>query len=152
MHTSIKLVKRVAHTVLCKRNANEIRCFSFFVLAKTRRNFARKFRPSARELSLSQTKFRCHLGEISFRRNFVRAKIRTREISPGRKFALTKFPQSKISLAMGAGCNENPLFGSLGVLGGLGSFGSLAIKIISRFQLFWSQYPKPLARITNKLN
>ena len=42
-------------TVLCKRNANEIRCFSFFVLAKIRRNFATNFRQSAREFSWSQT-------------------------------------------------------------------------------------------------
>ena len=47
-------------TVLCKRNANEIRRFSFFVLAKIRRNFVAKFRQSAREFSSSQTKFRCH--------------------------------------------------------------------------------------------
>ena len=59
------------HTVLCKRNANEIRCFSFFVLAKIRRNFATNFRQSAREFSLSQTKFRCYLGEISFWRKFA---------------------------------------------------------------------------------
>ena len=45
----------------------------FFVLAKIRRNFATKFRQSAREFSWSQTKFRCHLGEISdpLKRNFV---------------------------------------------------------------------------------
>ena len=36
-----------ARTVLCKRNATEIRCFSFFVLAKIRRNFGTKFRQSA---------------------------------------------------------------------------------------------------------
>ena len=84
MHTSIKLVKRVAHTVLCKRNANEIRCFSFFVLAKTRRNFATKFRPSARER----------------KRNFdvILVKFRFAEISSERKFALAKFRQGENSL------------------------------------------------------
>ena len=32
---------KVETTVLCKKNANEIRCFSFFVLAKIRRNFVK---------------------------------------------------------------------------------------------------------------
>ena len=39
------------------------------------------------------------------------------------------------------------------LLGGLGSFGSLVNNITTRFQLqFWSYYPKPLARIINKVN
>ena len=89
-------------------------------------NFATNFRQSASEFSLSQTKFRRYLGEISHPlkrnfflpkfphdenshpQNFAIAKIRTREISPGRKFALAIFPQSEISLEMEAGCNENP--------------------------------------------
>ena len=102
-------------TVLCKRNANKILCFSFFVLAKIRQNFATKFRQSAREVSSSQTNFRCHLGEIShpLRRNFVGAKIRNCEISQARKFAAARFPQSGILLAVGEGCNENLLFGPL---------------------------------------
>ena len=67
LHTGLVLIA----TVLCKRNAKEIRCLSFFVLAKIRRNFTTKFRQSAREFSLSQTKFRCYLGEISFWRKFA---------------------------------------------------------------------------------
>ena len=80
-------------TVLCKRNANEIRCFSLFDLAKIRRNFATKFRQSAREFSSSQTKFLCHLGEIShpLKRNFAIAKIRARENSQLRNFHKAKF-------------------------------------------------------------
>ena len=126
-----RALNNINNTVLCKRNANEIRCFSFFVLAKIGRNFATKFRQSAREFSSSQTKFCCHLNEISnplkwnfvlpkFRRsenlqvrNFAIAKIRTREISPGRKFAAAKFPQSEILLAVEEGSNENLLFGPL---------------------------------------
>ena len=46
--------------------------------------------------------------ENSHPQNFAIAKICTREISPGRKFALAIFPQSEISLEMEAGCNENP--------------------------------------------
>ena len=83
-------------TVLCKRNANEIWYFSFFVLAKIRRNFTTKFRQSAREFSWSQTKFPCYLSEISFCRIFVGEKIRTREISPGQRFALAIFPVKNI--------------------------------------------------------
>ena len=82
------------NTVLkCKRNANEIRCFSFFVLAKIRRNFATTFRQSAREFSSSQTKFRCHLGEISYplKRNFVLPKFRRSENSQLRNFHKAKF-------------------------------------------------------------
>ena len=120
------------YTVLCKRNANEILGFSFFVLAKIRRNFATKFRQSAREFSSSQTKIRCHLGEISHPlkrnsfvlpklrrcensqlRNFAIVKIRAREISAGRKFAAAKFPQSEILLTVEEGCNKNLLLGPL---------------------------------------
>ena len=80
----LALLGFITYTVLCKRNANEIRCFSFFVLAKIRRNFVTNFRQSAREFSLSQTKFRRYLDEIShqLKRNFGIAKIRSSEISP----------------------------------------------------------------------
>ena len=84
----------VISTVLCKRNANEIRCFSFFVLAKIRRNFATRFRQSAREFSSSQTKFRCQSW-----RSFAstEAKFRFAEISSERKFATAKFRQGENS-------------------------------------------------------
>ena len=39
-------------------------------------------------------------------RNFAIAKIRNRKTSPGRKFALAKFPQTEISLAMETDCND----------------------------------------------
>ena len=86
------------YTVLCKRNANEIRCFSFFVLAKIRRNFATNFRQSAREFSLSQTKFRRYLGEIShqLKRNFVLPKFRDSENSLQRNFAIAKIRTGEI--------------------------------------------------------
>ena len=76
----------------CKGNSE------FFVLCS--RENSTKFRQSAREFSWSQTKFRCHLGEIShpLKRNF---------------FAAAKFPQSEILLAVEEGCNENLLFGPL---------------------------------------
>ena len=101
------------HTVLCKRNANEIRCFSFFVLAKIRRNFAPKFRQSARKFSLGQTKFHCYLGEIShpLKRKFMPAKFRQGENSHWRYFHKAKF-----CWQWKRGCNENPLFGSLRLL------------------------------------
>ena len=75
------------NTILCKRNSNEIRCPSFFVLAKIQRNFATKFRQSAREV-VESNEIRCHLGESS----------------QLRKFALVKFPQSEILLAVEEGC------------------------------------------------
>ena len=95
----------------CKRNS----VFSFFVLTKIRRNFATNFRQSAREFSLSQTKFRRYIGEIShqlkrnfvlpkfrdsensLQRNFAIAKIRTSEISPWRKFVPAKFREGENS-------------------------------------------------------
>ena len=87
-------------TVLCKRSANEIRCFSFFVLAKNRRNFATKFRQRASQFSSRQTKFRCHLGEISnpLKRNFVLPKFRRSENSQLRNFAIAKIRIREISL------------------------------------------------------
>ena len=52
------------NTVLkCKRNANEIRCFSFFVLAKIRRNFVKalaNFRQVKRNFAVILAKFRIH--------------------------------------------------------------------------------------------
>ena len=53
----------------------------------------KKFHQSASEFLLSQTKFRCYLGKTShpLKQNFVfDAKIRTREILPGPKFALAR--------------------------------------------------------------
>ena len=75
---------------LCKRNANKIWCLSFIVLVKIRRNFA-KFRHEIseskhprifvkRNFAVILAKFRIHWSEISCGRNFVGAKIRTREI------------------------------------------------------------------------
>jgi len=101
-------------TVLCKRNANEIRCFSFFVPAKfdeiSPRNFVKalaNFCRVKRNFPVISAKFRIHWSEISFCRNFAIAKIRTRKISTGRKFAAAKFPQSEILLAVEESCNEN---------------------------------------------
>ena len=62
--SSIKMIIIISSTVQkkCKRNS------VFFVLCS--RQNSKKFRheisPSAREFSSSQTKFRCHLDEISF--------------------------------------------------------------------------------------
>ena len=74
---------------LCKRNANKIWCLSFIVLVKIRRNFA-KFRHEISSkhsrifvkgnFAVILAKFRIHWSEISCWRNFVGAKIRTREI------------------------------------------------------------------------
>ena len=101
------------HTVLCKRNANKIRCFSFFVLAKIRRNFGTKFRQSARKFSFSQTKFRCYLGKIShpLKRKFMPVKFRQGENSHWQYFHKAKF-----CWQWKRGCSENPLFGSLRLL------------------------------------
>ena len=101
-------------TVLCKRNANEIRCFSFFVLAKIRRNFVKalaNFFRIKRNFASTEAKFR--RSENSQLWDFAIAKIRTRKISPGRKFAAAKFPQSEILLAVEEGCNEYLLSGLL---------------------------------------
>ena len=94
-----RALNNINNTVLCKRNANEIRCFSFFALAKIRRHFATKFRQSAREFSSSQTKFCCHLSEIShpLKRNFVFPKFRRSENSQVRNFARAKIRSCEIS-------------------------------------------------------
>ena len=80
------------------------------------RNFVKalaNFRLAKRNFALILLKFRIHWSERHFRfaenshpRNFAIAKIRTCEISPGRKFELAKFPQSEISLAMETVCND----------------------------------------------
>ena len=82
----------------CKRNS------VFFVLC-SRENSA-KFRY---EFSSKRSRIFLESNEISplSWRNLAIAKIRTREISRGRKFALAIFPQSEISLEKEAGCNEN---------------------------------------------
>ena len=57
-------------TELCKRNANEVRCFAFFVLAKIRRNFAKalaNFRWVRRNFAVNLLKFRIHWSERNFR-------------------------------------------------------------------------------------
>ena len=66
------------YTVLCKRNEKEVRRITSFVLAKVRRNFAKKFRTNARELSLNDGKFRGDLSEISClrKRSVGRTKFR----------------------------------------------------------------------------
>ena len=70
-------------TVLCKRIANEIRCFSFFALAKIRRNFAKRWRILVESNEISHP----------LKRNFVGAKIRNCEISQSRNFAGAKNSQ-----------------------------------------------------------
>ena len=111
----------------CKRNS------VFFVLCS--RENSTKFRHEisskrlrifvqSNEISLSSwrnfasTEAKFRLAEISRSensqlRNFAIAKIRAREISPGRKFAAAKFPQSIILLAVEEGCNKNLLFAPL---------------------------------------
>ena len=72
-------------TVLCKRNENEIRCFSFFVLAYflwVKQNFA---------VILAKFRF---------------PKFRHSENSHSRNFAWAKIRFGEISLAMEAGCNN----------------------------------------------
>ena len=76
-----------------QKKCRRIRCFSFFVLAKIRRNFATNFRRVKRNFAVIFAKFRIHWSEISFCRNFVGAKIRNCEISTKRKFAVAKFRQ-----------------------------------------------------------
>ena len=65
------LVTPPVRIVLCKRNANEIRCFSLFVLGKIRRNFATK-----RNFSSSKRNF------VLMTRNFVLINDLACEISP----------------------------------------------------------------------
>ena len=88
---SVKKVK-IYSTVQkkCKRNSG---FFSFFVLAKIRRNFAAKFRQSALEFSSNQTKFHCHLGKIlhPLKQNFVSPKFCWSENSQLRNLHKVKF-------------------------------------------------------------
>ena len=88
----------------CKRNS------VFFVLCSHENST--KFR---HEISSKRWRIFVESNEISLSswRNFASTeakfrflKIRTRETSPGRKFALAKFPQSEISLAMETGRND----------------------------------------------
>ena len=75
----------------CKRNS------VFFVLCSGENST--KFRQSAREFFSSQTKFRCHLGEIShpLKRNFVLPKFRNSENSHSQNFARAKIRSCEIS-------------------------------------------------------
>ena len=68
-----------------------------FVLSS--RENSTKFRQSAREFSWSQTKFRCHLGEISdpLKRIFVLSKFLRGENSQLQNFAIAKICSCKIS-------------------------------------------------------
>ena len=88
-------------TVLCKRNANEVRCFAFFVLAKIRRS---RILVESREISLSSCwNFASTEANVTFvlpkfsrsenwhPRNCTIAITRTREIPPGRNFHKAKF-------------------------------------------------------------
>lgn len=61
------------------KNEREVRQISSFALTKSLPKLATKFRCIAHGLSLNQTKFRCHLGEISHpheKRNFFFPKFR----------------------------------------------------------------------------
>lgn len=66
-----------------------------FIFAKIRWRLTTKFPSSAREFQISNFKFRCHLGKISYS---TEARFRFAEISPERKFALAKFRRNKNSL------------------------------------------------------
>ena len=85
-------------TVLCKRNANEIRCFSFFVLAKIRRNFVKalaNFFRIKRNFASTEAKFR--FAEISPERKFATVKFRNSENSHSQNFARAKIRSCEIS-------------------------------------------------------
>ena len=78
------------------------------------RNFVKtleNLRQVKRNFASTEAKFR--RSENWQLRNFAIAKIRAREISPGRKFAAAKFPQSETLVAVEEGCNKNLLFGPL---------------------------------------
>ena len=80
----------------CKRN------LVFFVLCSHEISSKRwRIFVESNEISLSSWR-----NFASTEAKFRFLKIRTRETSPGRKFALAKFPQSEISLAMETGRND----------------------------------------------
>ena len=95
-----RALNNINNTVLCKRNANEIRCFSFFVLAKIGRNFVKalaNFRRVKRNFAVILAKFRIHWSEISSERKFASAKFRNSENSHSRNFATAKIRSCEIS-------------------------------------------------------
>ena len=84
----------------CKRNS------VFFVLCS--RENSTKFRQSVHEFSWSQTKFRCHLGEISdpLKRNFVLQKFLRGENSQLQNFHKAKFCWQQRRVVMKTFCSD----------------------------------------------